>query len=334
MKKRLGAYTTNTLATVLTFVVINVLLNTGTLSPYIGGLIINSCIAVIMATSLNLTSGCLGELVLGHAGFMSIGAYTSALLTMHMGLPKMVEFPIALLAGGALAAVFGLLIGIPALRLKGDYLAIITLGFGEIIRIIILALDFTGGGRGLSGIPQYTNFTWVYWITAATITILFTFMFSRHGRAILSIRENEIAAEAVGINTTYYKILTFTISSFFAGIAGGLYSHYITVIDPSNFSFMRSIEFLVMVVLGGMGSFTGATVAAVGLTFLPELLRGGFDKYRLLIYSIILIVVMIFKPSGLFGKKEFYLHRFILKLKDRFILRKSPVEAKRGGRSL
>lgn len=334
MKKRLGAYTTNTVSVVLLFVVLSLLLKTGVISSYIGGLMINACIAIIMATSLNLTSGCLGELVLGHAGFMSIGAYTSALLTMHMNLPKGIEFPFALIIGGLFAAFCGLLIGIPALRLKGDYLAIITLGFGEIIRIVILAFNFTGGGRGLSGIPNYTSFTWVFWVTVATITILFTFMFSRHGRAILSIRENEIAAEAVGINTIYYKILTFTISSFFAGIAGGLYAHYITVIDPSNFSFMRSTEFLVMVVLGGMGSFTGSTLAAIGLTFLPELLRGGFDKYRLLIYSLILIVVMIFKPSGLFGKKEFYLHRTILKLRDRFILRKSPVEAKRGGRSL
>ena len=329
MKNKIGSYTTNLVATILLFVVLSILLGTKIISTYHGGIMITTCIFIIMATSLNLTSGCLGELVLGHAGFMSIGAYTAALITINLDLPKGIEFPIALACGGVMAAVFGLLIGIPALRLKGDYLAIITLGFGEIIRVVILSLGFTGGGRGLSGIPKYTTFPWVYWVMAATITILFTLMFSRHGRAILSIRENEIAAEAVGINTTYYKIFAFTISSFFAGIGGGLYAHYITVIDPSNFAFMRSIEFLVMVVLGGMGSFTGAIIAAGVLTFLPELLR-GFNDYRLLIYSIILILVMIFKPSGIFGKYEFSLHKFIVKLKDRFILRKSPIDAKGG----
>lgn len=331
MKNKIGSYTTNFVATILLFVVLSILLGTKIISAYHGGILITACIFIIMATSLNLTSGCLGELVLGHAGFMSIGAYTAALITIHLDLPKAIEFPIALACGGVMAAIFGLLIGIPALRLKGDYLAIITLGFGEIIRVVILSLGFTGGGRGLSGIPKYTTFPWVYWVMAATITILFTLMFSRHGRAILSIRENEIAAEAVGINTTYYKIFAFTISSFFAGIGGGLYAHYITVIDPSNFAFMRSIEFLVMVVLGGMGSFTGAIIAAGVLTFLPELLR-GFNDYRLLIYSIILILVMIFKPSGIFGKYEFSLHKFLVKLKDRFILRKSPIDAK-GGRA-
>ena len=162
---------------------------------------------------------------------------------------------------------------------------------------------FTGGGRGLSGIPEYTTFNWVFFIMVATIILMFTLIFSRHGRSILAIRDNLIAAEAVGVNTTFYKIYAFTISSFFAGVAGGLYAHYITVLDPTTFGFMRSVEILIMVVLGGMGSFTGSVLAAGFLTLLPELLR-GLNDYRLLIYSIALVVMMIFRPEGLLGKKE------------------------------
>ena len=303
MKKNLRTFLMTAASIAVSYLALIFLFQTGIISNYYQGIIIAACINVILAVSLNLTTGCLGELVLGHAGFMSIGAYASALFTLNMDLPMVVEFPISLLLGGLVAGFCGMLIGIPALRLRGDYLAIITLGFGEIIRVIILNLKFTGGGRGLSGIPEYTSFNWVFFIMVATIILMFTLIFSRHGRSILAIRDNLIAAEAVGVNTIFYKIYAFTISSFFAGVAGGLYAHYITVLDPTTFGFMRSVEILIMVVLGGMGSFTGSVFAAGFLTLLPELLR-GLNDYRLLIYSIALVVMMIFRPEGLLGKKE------------------------------
>lgn len=303
MKKNLRTFLITAASIAVSYLALIFLFQAGIISNYYQGIIIAACINVILAVSLNLTTGCLGELVLGHAGFMSIGAYASALFTLHMDLPMAVEFPISLLLGGLVAGFCGMLIGIPALRLRGDYLAIITLGFGEIIRVLILNLKFTGGGRGLSGIPEYTTFNWVFFIMVATIILMFTLIFSRHGRSILAIRDNLIAAEAVGVNTTFYKIYAFTISSFFAGVAGGLYAHYITVLDPTTFGFMRSVEILIMVVLGGMGSFTGSVLAAGFLTLLPELLR-SLNDYRLLIYSIALVVMMIFRPEGLLGKKE------------------------------
>ena len=211
------------------------------------------------------------------------------------------------------AALFGLLIGIPALRLKGDYLAIITLGFGEIIRVIIINLDFTGGARGLRGIPRETNFSWVYLLAVLTVAIIFAFIHTRHGRAVISIREDEIAAEASGVNTTYYKLLAFIMSAFFAGIAGGLYAHHIGILNPSKFDFNYSVEILVMVVLGGMGSITGSVIAATVLTILPEALR-DFSSYRMLAYSVVLICVMLFRPSGLLGQYEFSLTRLFGKL--------------------
>ena len=299
----------NLVALVLGFVLLYGMMQTGLISMQYQGIIITIGIYVLLAASLNLTTGVLGELVLGHAGFMSIGAYTAALFTLHMDLPGMVEFPLALLVGGGLAAVFGVFIGMPALRLRGDYLAIVTLGFGEIIRVVIQNLTITGGGRGLYGIDEYTTFPWVFWIAALSVAVMYSMIGTRQGRAILSLRENEIAAEAVGVPSTRYKVLAFTLSSFFAGVAGGLYAHYITVLDPATFDFNMSIEILVMVVLGGMGSFTGSVLAAVVLTLLPELLRDLAD-YRMLIYSVVLVLLMILRPQGLLGKREFSLSRF------------------------
>lgn len=322
IKKTFRSYIINAVAVLVLYGVIVQLLRAGIISSYYQGILINVGIYVILAVSLNLSTGCLGELVLGHAGFMSIGAYTAALFTLRSDLPPMVEFPIALLLGGVVAGIFGIIIGIPVLRLNGDYLAIVTLGFGEIIRVSILGVNFTGGGRGLKGIPEYTTFNWIFWVMVVVIAILFTLMFSRQGRAILSVRENQIAAEAVGIHTVYFKIFAFSVSSFMAGIAGGLYAHYVTVLDPSTFGFMKSIEILVMVVLGGMGSFTGAILAASTLTILPEVLR-QFNSYRLLIYSVLLIVMMIFKPEGLLGKYEFSLTKMIDFLMGK---NKKPVE--------
>ena len=298
------------------YVILSVLIQANIINPYYSGILTMVCINVILAVSLNLATGFLGQLVLGHAGFMSVGAYAAALFTMYSGLPTMASFPLALLVGGIVAAAFGVIIGVPALRLKGDYLAILTLGFGEIIRVLILATPFTGGAAGLSGIPLLTTFTYVFIVAILTVAVIFAFIHSRHGRAVIAIREDEIAAEAAGIHTTYYKLLAFVLAAFFAGIAGGLYAQHIGVLDPSKLDFNYSVEILIMVVLGGMGSITGSVVAAIVLTLLPELLR-GFSEYRMLIYSIILICVMLFKPSGLLGQHEFSLTKILNKFRGK-----------------
>ncbi|NLC32711.1 MAG: branched-chain amino acid ABC transporter permease, partial [Clostridiales bacterium] len=262
MNRKSKSYTLNIFAIVLIFIILSLLISTGAINNYISGIIITIGIAVMMAVSLNLTTGILGQLALGHAGFMSIGAYTAALITKAMSEVSFgIALPIGLVAGGLMAALFGLLIGMPALRLKGDYLAIITLGFGEIIRVVIENLSFTGGAGGLSRItrmsrafssnPAISNtiqFSIVFWIMVVIITSIYTLGRSRHGRAIISIRENEVAAEATGINTTYYKLFAFTLAAFFAGIAGGLYAHQIGMLTAKTFGFNKSIEYLVMVV--------------------------------------------------------------------------------------
>lgn len=333
---------------VLLYFILRGLIVSGFINPYASEILNHVLIAIIMAVSLNMVTGLMGQLVLGHAGFMLIGAYVSALFTLNLKWALPVSLPISLLLGGLVSAVFGVIIGIPALRLKGDYLAIITLGFGEIIRVVANALKITNGAKGLYGMGSLTTrtnptgmFTIIFFVAALTIYISYAFGTSRHGRAVISIREDEIAAESVGVPTTTYKLITFTMASFFAGIAGGLYAHQLGLIDPSNFGFNRSVEFLVMVVLGGMGSITGAVIAATGLTILPELLRilGGslastvstsanpiaiwmantpimdilnnFAKYRMLLYSSILIIIMLYKPTGLLGRKEFSITKFI-----------------------
>lgn len=320
MNKKIKSYMLNISALVIIFAVLSVLISTGSINSYISGIIITIGIAVIMAVSLNLTTGLLGQLALGHAGFMSIGAYTAALITKAMsGTSFVISLPIGLIAGGLLAALFGLIIGMPALRLKGDYLAIITLGFGEIIRVIIENLSITGGAGGLSRITRMSRafssdtnlsgaiqFSIVFWVMVIIIASIYTLGRSRHGRAIISIRENEVAAEATGIPTTYYKLFAFTLAAFFAGIAGGLYAHQIGMLSPKTFGFNKSIEYLVMVVLGGMGSITGSIISSAVLVALPEFLR-GFSEWRLVIYSTLLIVMMLFRPSGLMGTKEFSL---------------------------
>lgn len=312
-KKKTGLYyLTNFLLVALFFVLAVVLINAKVLNAYYTGIMTLICVNVILAVSLNLVTGILGQLVLGHAGFMLVGAYTAALFTMNCkSLPLSVSFPLGLLLAGLFAAVCGILIGIPALRLRGDYLAIITLGFGEIIRIIANNLKITNGAMGLTGIPSISNrkspatlFIYAFAIAVLAVAIMFTFGRSRHGRAVISIREDEIASESMGINTTYYKLFAFVLAAFIAGIAGGIYSHSLNVIDPSKYDFNKSVEILIMVVLGGMGSITGSILAATALTILNEALR-DFSMYRMLVYAIILILVMLFKPSGLLGRYEF-----------------------------
>lgn len=314
-KSRIKSYIINILSIALLYAVMMAGVDGKIITRYFQGIIITVCINIILAVSLNIATGFLGEIALGHAGFMSVGAYTAALFTKALGVTtktanSWVYLVAALVLGGLVAAAFGMLVGIPALRLKGDYLAIITLGFGEIIRVIIEYLPFTGGAQGLKSIPKIAKLPVVFWVTIVVVVILFAFVRSRHGRVITAIREDDIASEAVGINNTYYKVMAFVISAFFAGVAGGIYAHYIGILGAKAFDFNKSIDILVIVVLGGMGSITGSILAAIGLTILPEALR-GFSEYRMLLYSVALIIVMLFKPSGLLGKYEFSLTRLI-----------------------
>lgn len=295
------------------------LIKGGAISNYYAKVIMLIGINLILAVSLNVATGYLGQLPLGHAGFMAVGAYASAIFLTRSALPIGIAFPIGIVIGGLVAGIFGILIGIPALRLKGDYLAIITLGFGEIIRVVLLNVDsllgfkLTYGAAGLKNIPKATTFLSTFICVGIVCFLIHTLMKSRHGRAILSVRENEIAADSVGINLTYYKTLGFTVSAVFAGVAGALYASYLGILNPSSFGFMKSIEILVMVVLGGMGSMFGSVVAATVLTAVPELLR-AFSDYRMIVYSLLLIIVMLFKPTGLFGRYDFSLSRIIEKL--------------------
>lgn len=310
MTKKFKSYVLNLSGIFLIYIVVSALISAGLINKYYTGILVSIGINIIMTVSLNLTTGFLGELALGHAGFMSVGAFTAGIITKALvanyGWDPTACLPVSLIAGGLLAAVMGLIIGIPALRLKGDYLAIITLGFGEIIRVIIQNLEITGGASGISRVPRVNNFSITYFVMVAIVIIMFTLGRSRHGRAIISIRENAIAAESTGISVTYYKIFAFTIAAFFAGIAGGLYAHQYGRISAAVFDFNRSIEYLVMVVLGGMGSITGSIISAGILTLLPEVLR-EFADYRLLLYSLLLIIMMLFRPKGLLGTAEFSL---------------------------
>lgn len=266
------------------------------------------CINIILATSLNITVGNLGQITLGHAGFMSVGAYTAALFVKSGIVPGLGGYFLSLILGGLMALAIGIIIGLPALRLKGDYLAIVTLAFGEIIRVLIEYFSFTGGSQGISGIPSMKSFDLIYVLMIICVTLMYSLMTTRHGRAVLSIREDEIAAEASGINVTFYKTFAFAVSAFFAGIAGAIYAQNIGVIDAKIFDYNKSFDILVMVVLGGMGSFTGSVISATALTIIPEFLR-SFASYRMVIYSLVLIIMMIFRPIGLLGRKEFSIHK-------------------------
>jgi branched-chain amino acid transport system permease protein len=328
-------YLVNAALVLLLFFVLLIFINNGVISRTSTGILTLVCINITLAVSLNLVTGILGQLVLGHAGFMLVGAYTAALFTKNSGLDLEIAFPIGLVLAGIAAALFGIVIGIPALRLRGDYLAIITLGFGEIIRVIANNLKITNGAMGLSDIKSLSSlknpspmFVYSYAIAALVIFIMFTFTRSRHGRAVIAIREDEIAAEAMGINTTYFKLFAFVLAAFIAGVAGGVFAHQIGIIDPSKFDFGRSVEILIMVVLGGMGSITGSIISATVLTWLPEQLR-GFSQYRLLVYSIILIIVMLFKPSGLLGRYEISIPALFEKLYRK--IAKKPAQTGTGG---
>lgn len=312
---------------VLAYLLVELLLRTGNLSSLMQGILVPLCIYAILAVSLNLTVGVLGELSLGHAGFMCIGAFSSSFFSVCMQgtiASSGLRFFLSLIVGIVVAGIFGVLIGIPVLRLRGDYLAIVTLAFGEIIKNIINALyvgrDSNGfhfsmkdtmslgmepegqviikGAQGITGTPNDSNFTIGVILVLLTLVVVLNLMHSRTGRAIMAIRDNRIAAESVGINITKYKIMAFSISAALAGMAGVLYSHNLSTLTalPKNFGYNQSIMILVFVVLGGMGNIRGSVISAVILTLLPELLR-GLQDYRMLIYSVVLIVMMIFNWS-------------------------------------
>ncbi|MFM2294069.1 MAG: hypothetical protein RLZZ350_482 [Verrucomicrobiota bacterium] len=272
---------------------------------YYLGLAVDVGINIILAVSLNLINGHTGQFSLGHAGFMAVGGYAAAKITIEFS--KLVPpqwtwlvFALALVAGGLCAALAGLAVGVPSLRLRGDYLAIVTLGFGEIIRVILQNLECVGAASGLKGIPGYTNLFWAFALAAATVFVVGCLVNSTYGRGFIAVHDDEVAASAMGVNPVRYKVTAFVVGAFCAGIAGGLYAHHKQFLSPTGFDFMKSIDIVVMVILGGMGRTAGVIVAAVLLTLLPEFLR-GFAEYRMIIYALLIIVLMIARPQGLFA---------------------------------
>ena len=284
---------------------------------------------IILAVSLNIVNGMTGQFSIGHAGFMAVGAYLSGVTSLALkdvaisGLPEVLSdqllLVVALLVAGLAAALAGFVVGLPSLRLRGDYLAIVTLGFGEIIRVAVTNTELFGRALGLSGIPQTSSVAMVGFWVFLVVLVARRIAGSSHGRSLLAIREDEVAAEAMGVNTTGYKVRAFVVSSFFAGVAGGLFAHFVPIINPGSFTFVKSMEVVVMVVLGGLGSTTGAIVAAVFLTLLPEVLRSLFatfgsesslaqqvDQIRMPVYGLLLVVLMLARPQGLFGTRELW----------------------------
>jgi branched-chain amino acid transport system permease protein len=271
---------------------------------------IDVAINIVLAVSLNLINGHTGQFSLGHAGFMAVGGYIAAKITLVFGVTAVawaqpLIFLGALLVGGIVAALAGLAVGVPSLRLRGDYLAIVTLGFGEIIRVIFQTSETFGAATGLVAIPKWTTLGWGFGVAAITVYVVGCLVNSTYGRGFLAVHDDEIAAGAMGINPVRYKVTAFVIGAFFAGIAGGLWAHHKTVLSPTGFDFMKSIDIVVMVILGGMGNTAGVIVAAVLLTLMPEMLR-KFADYRMIIYSLLIIALMMLRPQGLFsfGKKK------------------------------
>jgi branched-chain amino acid transport system permease protein len=282
------------------------------LTPYVARVVMLSGVAVTLAVSLNLINGFTGQFSIGHAGFMAVGAYSSAYFTVNYGERMaaalgggmhgaLIEFTMATIIGALAAAIAGLIVGVPSLKLKGDYLAIVTLGFGQIIVVVLNNIESVGAARGFSGIPIIKSFFWIAVVAVATIVIVHNIVNSAFGRALISIREDELAAEAMGVNTTRYKVMAFVISSAMAGAAGVLFAHcFDGYLNPKSFEFLKSFEILIMVILGGLGSIVGSILGAITLTVLPEILR-GFAEYRMVIYSLLLIILMITRPQGLLG---------------------------------
>jgi len=292
------------------------------INPYYARIINLIGINITLAVSLNLINGLAGQFSIGHAGFLAVGGYTATYLTVYHGADiaalagstvtsepgRSLVMMCSLAAGAAAAALAGFAVGIPSLRLKGDYLAIVTLGFSEIIRVVILNIPAVGGATGFTDAIPITNFFWIFAMATVTIVVVSNIAASTFGRALAAIRGDEIAAEAMGIRTTRYKVLAFVISAALAGVAGGLSGQlFANPLNPQNLNFVRSIEVIVMIVLGGIGSTTGAVFGATVLTVLPEALRPvdrQFPGLRMVMYALLLIVLMIFRPQGIFGRRE------------------------------
>jgi len=311
-----------TLSALALFAVVEGLARAGVLNGYIVHIVNLSLIYVILAVSLNLINGITGQFSLGHMGFAAVGAYVSGTVTSIVfklqpdSTIGYAVFIAAIVLGGLAAAVVGFLIGFPSLRLKGDYLAIVTLGFGEIIRTILNNIPFVGGPRGLLGIPKFSNFGVILVATLLALIVIRNLIESSPGRAMLAIRENELAAELVGVDTTKYKVLAFMVGAFFAGVAGGLLAHLLQIAHPTQFGFMGSVLVLIMVYAGGVGSLTGSVIGAFALTFLSEGLRLVIDvvaettklpiggEWRMVVYAVLLIVIMLYRTEGLMGTRE------------------------------
>ena len=318
-KFKLKNYVVTVISIILLYVVLNLTIDPTDIFSYTRGIYITILIFVLFSVSLNVSVGIMGQLNLGQAGFIAIGGYSAAYISkilVNYHLPVTMHLIITSIFGGIIAAIFGFLVGASTLRLRGDYLAIITLAFGEIVKYIIQNLDFLGGAIGLDVNPKgILTFSNVYFIVVISIIIVVMAMTSRKGKEVMSIREDEIAAENIGIRLNRVKLYGFAFSAFFAGVGGSLFAYNVGILTPDKFGFLFSIEILVMVVLGGLGSITGAIIAAVILTMLSEFLR-DFSQFRYLIYSIILIILMIFRPKGIFGTKEFTFHETKKRLKE------------------
>lgn len=299
LKENWGKYLVEVVILAALFTLVQYGITTRLLNQYYEITLTSMCINIILSVSLSLINGFTGQLSLGHAGFMAVGAYASVIMTNMLGYP----FVLGLLAACLAAGLAGFIIGVPTLRLKGDYLAIATLAFGEIIRVILMNIDYVNGPAGILGITKMTTWGWLFGLTLLTIVVIVNLINSSYGRAIISVREDEVAAELMGINTTKYKVLAFVIGAMFAGLAGALYAHFFYIIKPETFNFLKSFDILVMVVLGGLGSTTGAIIAAIFITVLTAALQ-SFPAIRMILYALILIIVMIYRPQGLMGNKE------------------------------
>ncbi len=284
------------------FTLITLLMNVGIINSYYQITLFDIGINIILAVSLNLVIGVCGQFSLGHAGFMCIGAYSAAIMVRMMG--NMMGLAVGVLIGIVISVIAALIVSIPTLRLRGDYLAIATLGFAEIIRIVVLNMDITNGAAGLTGIKKLTTWPLLFILMVISIMIVTNFGRSRQGRACISIREDEIASEAMGINTTRYKTTAFVIGAILASVAGALYACSFYVIKPDLFTFNKSIDILVIVVFGGMGSMTGSVIAAIFVGVLNIALQ-SLSSLRMVIYGVVLVAIMIFRPQGLLGTKEF-----------------------------
>ena len=294
------------IALVASFLIVLVLIQVGVINAFYEATIATICINIVLGVSLNLITGFTGQFSLGHAGFMSIGAYTTALMTLRF--PSVWGFLGGILLGSAIAAALGLLIGLPTLRLRGDYLAIATLGMAEIIRVLMQNFGFTHGASGLFP-SRFLNWPWMFLLTAGSVILIANYIRSRPGRESIAVREDEIAAASIGVNTTRAKTLAFVVGAFFGGLAGGMYGSYFYWIRPDTFNFLQSINILVIVVLGGLGSLSGSVIAAILLGIVTTLLS-DYPTIQMILYSLVLIILMVFRPQGLMGDRELSLKLF------------------------